>query len=117
VTAGSARSAIPATAGLAAINGALEAMIRPLAVELAPLRINAVSPGVIDTPYWDAMPTDRKEAIFAQAMRKLPVGRLGSAQDIAEAIAFVATNGFMTGKVIECDGGGRMPLPARQPPR
>jgi NAD(P)-dependent dehydrogenase (short-subunit alcohol dehydrogenase family) len=50
VTAGSARSAIPATAGLAAINGALEAIIRPLAVELAPRRINAVSPGIIDTP-------------------------------------------------------------------
>ena len=115
VTAGSARSAIPGTAGLAAINGALEAMIRPLAVELAPLRINAVSPGIINTPWWNAMPTDRREAIFAQAVATLPVGRLGTPDDVAEAIVFVATNGFMTGTVIECDGGGRIPLPTRQP--
>lgn len=113
VTAGSARSAIPATAGLAAINGALEAMIRPLAVELAPLRINAVSPGGIDTPWWHSMPSERREAIFAQMKATLPVGRLGTAEEVAEAIVFVATNGFMTGTVIECDGGGRMPLPAR----
>jgi NAD(P)-dependent dehydrogenase (short-subunit alcohol dehydrogenase family) len=66
VTAGSARSAIPATAGLAAINGALEAMIRLLVVELAPRHINAVSPGVIATPWWNAMPSERREAIFAQ---------------------------------------------------
>src|SRR5215218_5637911 len=54
VTAGSARAALPGTTGLAAINGALEAMVAPLAAELAPRRINAVSPGVIDTPWWDA---------------------------------------------------------------
>lgn len=52
VTAGSAQSALPGTAGLAAINRALEAMVRPLALELAPIRANAVSPGVIDTPRW-----------------------------------------------------------------
>jgi NAD(P)-dependent dehydrogenase (short-subunit alcohol dehydrogenase family) len=113
VTAGSARSAIPATAGLAAINGALEAMIRPLAVELAPRRINAVSPGIIDTPWWNTVPGDRRQAIFAQAVGTLPVGRLGRADDVAEAIVFVTTNGFMTGTVIECDGGGRFPLPTR----
>jgi NAD(P)-dependent dehydrogenase (short-subunit alcohol dehydrogenase family) len=50
ITASSARAALPGTAGLAAINGALEAMVRPLATELAPRRVNAVSPGVIDTP-------------------------------------------------------------------
>lgn len=63
------------------------------------------------------MAGERKEAIFAQAVGTLPVGRLGTAQDVAEAIVFVATNGFMTGTVIECDGGGRMPLPGRQPAR
>lgn len=58
VTASSARAAFPGTAGLAAINGALEAMVPPLAVELAPLRVNAVSPGVIDTVGWNNVPVD-----------------------------------------------------------
>src|SRR4051794_23617004 len=53
VTAGSARAALPGTSGLAAINGALEATVAPLAAELAPRRVTAVSPGVIDTPWWD----------------------------------------------------------------
>jgi NAD(P)-dependent dehydrogenase (short-subunit alcohol dehydrogenase family) len=84
-----------------------------LAVELAPLRINAVSPGIIDTPWWSTMSTERRDAIFAQAVGTLPVGRLGTAEDVAEAIVFVATSGLMTGTIIECEGGGRMPLPAR----
>ena len=83
-------------------------MIRPLAVELAPLRINAVSPGIIDTPWWNAMPSDRRQTIFAQAVATLLVGRLGTADDVAEAIVLVATNGFMTGTVVECDGGGHL---------
>jgi NAD(P)-dependent dehydrogenase (short-subunit alcohol dehydrogenase family) len=107
VTAGSARAAMAGTAGLAAINGALEAMVRPLAVELAPVRVNAVSPGVIDTPWWSAVPAQQRDAMFAQAAEALPVGRVGTPEDVAEAIGFVATNGFMTGTVIECDGGGR----------
>jgi NAD(P)-dependent dehydrogenase (short-subunit alcohol dehydrogenase family) len=89
-------------------------MIRPLAVELAPRRINAVSPGIIETAWWSTMPSERREAIFAQAVATLPVGRLGTPDDVAQAIVFVATNGFMTGTVIECDGGGRIPLPVRQ---
>ncbi len=117
VTAGSARAAIPGTTGLAAINGALEAMIRPLAIELAPLRVNAVSPGIIDTPWWDAQPATLREAIFARAAAALPVGRVGTPDDVAAAVVFVATNGFMTGTVIECDGGGRFPLPVGPHPR
>lgn len=73
-------------------------------------------PGIIDTPWWDAMPAAQREAIFAQAATTLPVGRVGTADDVASAIVFVATNGFMTGTVIECDGGGRFPRPA-EPPR
>jgi NAD(P)-dependent dehydrogenase (short-subunit alcohol dehydrogenase family) len=58
------------------------------------------------------MPGERREAIFAKARATLPVGRVGTPEDVAEAIVFVATNGFMTGTVIECDGGGHIPLPA-----
>ncbi|MFD0688809.1 SDR family oxidoreductase [Actinomadura fibrosa] len=105
ITASSARAALPGTAGLAAINGALEAVVRPLAVELAPRRVNAVSPGVIETPWWDALPADQRAAMFAEHAAALPVGRVGRPEDVAQAIVMAATNGFMTGHVIEVNGG------------
>ncbi|MQY07984.1 SDR family oxidoreductase [Actinomadura macrotermitis] len=105
ITASSARAALPGTAGLAAINGALEAMVGPLAAELAPRRVNAVSPGVIATPWWDAMPAEQREAMFAEHAAALPVGRIGQAEDVAQAVALTTANGFMTGQVIEVNGG------------
>lgn len=105
VTASSARAALPGTVGLAAVNGALEAMVRPLATELAPLRVNAVSPGVIATPWWDKLPAEQREAHFAEHAAMLPVGRVGTAQDVAQAVVLAATNGFITGNVIEVNGG------------
>jgi NAD(P)-dependent dehydrogenase (short-subunit alcohol dehydrogenase family) len=108
ITAGSARSAIPTTAGLAAVNGALEAMVKPLAVELAPIRVNAVSPGLVDTPWWSDMPESARAAYFAQVEQALPVGRIASAEDVAEAVMLAATNPNLSGTVIESDGGARL---------
>jgi NAD(P)-dependent dehydrogenase (short-subunit alcohol dehydrogenase family) len=108
VTAASARSALPGTAGLAAINGALEAMVPPLAAELAPLRVTAVSPGVVDTPWWDRMPAARREAVFRDAAASLPLGRVGRPDDVAQAIVMLATNGYITGTVLECAGGAHL---------
>jgi len=108
VTAGSAQSLLPGTAGLAAVNGALEAMVRPLALELAPIRINAVSPGVIDTPWWDAMPADRRDAMQRSAADACPVGRIGRPEEVGRLIYALATNGFITGVVVPCDGGLRL---------
>ncbi|HEY3147980.1 MAG TPA: SDR family oxidoreductase [Dongiaceae bacterium] len=105
VTAASAGGHLPGTAGLAAINGALDAMVPVLAVELKPLRVNAVSPGAIDTPWWDKWPTDQKAALFNQIAATSPVGRVGKPEDVADAIAFVVRNSFVTGQVIQCDGG------------
>jgi NAD(P)-dependent dehydrogenase (short-subunit alcohol dehydrogenase family) len=105
VSAASARGGLPGTAGLAAINGAIEAMVKPLAVELAPIRVNAVSPGFIDTPWWDWLPADAREAAFAQAASITPVGRVGKPEDVADAIAFLVGNSFTTGVVLPCDGG------------
>ncbi len=105
ITASSARSALPGTAGLAAINGALEAMVGPLAVELAPLRINAVSPGVIDTPWWDSVPAQQRTELFRSYEKSSPVGRVGQPEDVAQAVLLLATNGFMTGTVLDCAGG------------
>lgn len=107
VTAASAGAAIPGTAGLAAINAALEATVPVLAVELAPVRVNAVSPGVVDTPWWDAVPAEMKAAFFERARQTLPVRRVGTPDDLGEVIALAATNPYMTGAVLTCDGGGR----------
>jgi len=108
VTAASAQAAFPGTAGLAAVNGALEAAVAPLAAELAPRRVNAVSPGVIETGWWDELPeAERQEAFKAFAARAL-VGRNGSAEDVAHAVVAVMENAFITGVVLPCDGGLRL---------
>jgi NAD(P)-dependent dehydrogenase (short-subunit alcohol dehydrogenase family) len=107
VTAGSARAALPGTAGLAAINGALEAMVAPLAAELAPRRVNAVSPGVIDTPWWDAQAPGVREATF-EAFAAVPAGRIGHPDEVAEAIVALATNAYVTGSVLDCAGGAQL---------
>jgi NAD(P)-dependent dehydrogenase (short-subunit alcohol dehydrogenase family) len=108
ITAGSAQSALPGTAGLAAVNGALEAAVPVLARELGPRRVNAVSPGVIETEWWDGLPEDQRRAMFAEYAQRAPVGRNGVAEDVAQAIAAVVENGFVTGVVLPCDGGLRL---------
>jgi len=78
-----------------------------LAAELRPLRVNGVSPGVIDTPCWDFLPAEQRSAVFAEYAGKTPVGRVGKPEDIAKAIAFLVEDGFMSGHNILCDGGLR----------
>jgi NAD(P)-dependent dehydrogenase (short-subunit alcohol dehydrogenase family) len=107
ISAGSAGAPIAGAAGLAAINGALEAMVPALAVELKPIRVNAVSPGVIDTPWWHGMPEEDRSALFAQYGAASPVGRIGAPDDIAQAITSLISNGFITGTVLTVDGGLR----------
>jgi NAD(P)-dependent dehydrogenase (short-subunit alcohol dehydrogenase family) len=108
VSAISAHAANPGTAGLSAINAAIEGLVRPLAVELRPRRFNAVSPGVIDTPWWDRLEKAAKRDAFARFAASTPVGRVGQASDVAQAIVFLIECSFMTGTVIECDGGLRL---------
>jgi NAD(P)-dependent dehydrogenase (short-subunit alcohol dehydrogenase family) len=105
LSAASARSATPGTAGLAAANGAIEAMVPPLAAELAPVRVNAVSPGIIDTNWWDGMPADQKDAYFQGVAATSPVGRVGHPDDVAGAILYLAGNTFITGTVLDVSGG------------
>ena len=105
VSAASARSAAAGTAGLAAANGAIEAMVPPLAAEAAPIRVNAVSPGVIDTPWWQAMPADQRAAFFEGTAAHTPVGRVGYPADVASSVLYLAGNGFVTGSVLDCSGG------------
>jgi len=107
VGAGSAESALPATAGLAAVNGGLHAAVRPLAVELAPLRVNVVAPGVIETPWWAGMPGPVRDGVFATAAAA-PAGRTGTPDDVAAVVALLIGSGYVTGTVIPCDGGLRL---------
>jgi len=105
VTAVSAQAAMPGTAGIGAINAALNQLVPVLANELKPIRVNGVSPGVIDTPWWDWLPADQKAQAFAEFAARTPVGRVGRPEDVAQAIGFLVTNGFMTGHTLICDGG------------
>lgn len=107
VTSASARAALPGTVGLAAINGALESALPALAAELAPVRVNAVSPGVIDTAWWERF-GDEKAAIFEQTASSLPVRRVGTAAGVADLIVAVAAADFMTGTVVGIDGGAAL---------
>jgi NAD(P)-dependent dehydrogenase (short-subunit alcohol dehydrogenase family) len=108
ITAGSSRSALPGTAGLAAINGALDAVVGPLAAELAPIRVNAVSPGVIRTPWWDALAADVRQAAWDGFAAAIPAGRIGEADEVAEAIVALAVNGYVTGTVLDVSGGAQL---------
>ncbi|WP_200834600.1 SDR family oxidoreductase [Amycolatopsis alkalitolerans] len=107
VSAASAGAAMPATAALAAVNAGIEAMVPVLAVELAPRRVNAVSPGVVDTGWWDFL-GDARDETFAQLASGTPAGRVGKPEDIASAITFLLDNTFTTGVVLRVDGGARL---------
>lgn len=102
------RSAMPGTAGIGAINAAVEGLVRPLAAELAPRRVNAVSPGFVDTPWWSGLPEADRVAYFEHAASVLPARQIANADEIAEAIVLAATNRNITGTVIESDGGARL---------
>jgi NAD(P)-dependent dehydrogenase (short-subunit alcohol dehydrogenase family) len=104
----SAFGAMPGAAAIGAANGAIATMVPTLARELQPLRVNAVAPGVIDTPWWSWVEAEQKAALFADFASKTPVGRVGTADEIGQTIAFLITNGFMTGQTIVCDGGIRL---------
>jgi NAD(P)-dependent dehydrogenase (short-subunit alcohol dehydrogenase family) len=89
-----------------AINAAFEALARGLALELAPVRVNAVSPGLIATPLWSGMADDKRDAMFAGAAQRLPARRVGQPEDIANAVMFLVTTPFATGSTVRVDGGG-----------
>lgn len=93
---------------VATINAALEGLVRALAIELAPIRVNAVSPGWVDTPIWASVAGDRKDQMLAGMADRLPVGRVGRPMDIAHAIAFLMSNTFTTGTVLHVEGGHRL---------
>jgi len=100
----------PAARGsvVAAVNGALASLAYALAIELAPIRVNVVSPGWVDSPIWAAVAGDKKAEMLGAMAERLPVGRVGQPADIAQAIQFLMRNGFATGTVLHVDGGHRL---------
>ena len=93
---------------VAAVNGALEAVVPTLALELQPLRVNAVAPGGVDTPFWGEWPDEMRAEFFSQGAAVVPVKRIGRAEDVASVIAMLIDNTFMTSNIIDCDGGARI---------
>jgi NAD(P)-dependent dehydrogenase (short-subunit alcohol dehydrogenase family) len=93
------------TLGVAITNGAADVLARSLALELAPIRVNAVSPGVIDTGAWDALGAQGKADYFANMSARNPAHRIGTADDIANSVLFVMTSTFLTGQTLHVDGG------------
>ncbi|WP_405866265.1 SDR family oxidoreductase [Streptomyces sp. NBC_00005] len=93
------------TLAVAITNGAADILARSLALELAPVRVNAISPGVIDTGAWDALGGQGKADYFADIGARNPARRIGTADDIANAVLFAMTSTFLTGVTLHIDGG------------
>ncbi|MCG7606441.1 MULTISPECIES: SDR family oxidoreductase [Mycobacterium] len=91
-----------------AVCGAINAMTKALAVELAPLRVNTVAPGPIRTPLWSALGEADREAVYEQFASNLPVGRIGEPSDTALAYAYLMEQEFGTGVVLTVDGGATL---------
>jgi NAD(P)-dependent dehydrogenase (short-subunit alcohol dehydrogenase family) len=95
----------PGFLAVAATNGSVNTVTRSLAVELAPIRVNAVSPGTIDTGAWDALGPEKKAALFDKLSAANPARRIGTPEDVAQAVLFAMTSTFMTGVSLSVDGG------------
>jgi NAD(P)-dependent dehydrogenase (short-subunit alcohol dehydrogenase family) len=89
-----------------AINAALEALARGLALELSPIRVNTVSPGLIDTPLWGKLDDAARASLFSSTAERLPARRIGQPEDVASAILYVAANSYASGSTVLVDGGG-----------
>jgi NAD(P)-dependent dehydrogenase (short-subunit alcohol dehydrogenase family) len=85
--------------------GAVEALTRTLALELAPIRVNAVAPGVVRTDLWRELTAEQRDGMYADLAATLPVGRPGEPEDVAAAYVHLMANGYTTGSVLPIDGG------------
>jgi NAD(P)-dependent dehydrogenase (short-subunit alcohol dehydrogenase family) len=96
---------LPGASVATASCAAVEAFARSLAVDLAPIRVNTIQPGLVDTPFLDVL-GDKRDAIIQDYSRRLPVKRPGRPEEIADAVLFLMKNGFVTGITLTVDGGG-----------
>lgn len=96
---------LPQASVRAAVNSAVEGLTRALAVELSPIRVNAVSPGLVDTPLHDHVPKERRDVFFQAITASLPLRRVGRAEEIAQTVLYLMTNAYTTGSTLFVDGG------------
>ena len=99
------RPPVPGGSVVAAIAGSFGYFARALALELAPTRVNVVSPGWVDTPMWDELVGDAKTGFFEEMAARLPAGRIPTSLDVASAYVFLMESEFTTGETIRIDGG------------
>ncbi|WP_064203380.1 SDR family oxidoreductase [Brevibacillus brevis] len=100
-----AYKAMIGSSALGAVNAAVSNLGQTLALELAPIRVNIVSPGIIDTPSRSKMPEDVRENFYSTLADKLPVKRVGQAKDVAQSVLYLLQNSFVTGTVLHVEGG------------
>jgi NAD(P)-dependent dehydrogenase (short-subunit alcohol dehydrogenase family) len=86
--------------------GAVEAFARALAVDLAPIRVNTIQPGFVDTPLLDDVLGSQKKEILAAVAKRLPVRHIGAPEEVADAVLFLMKNSYVTGITLTIDGGG-----------
>ena len=90
----------------ASVTGAMESFTRALAIDLAPIRVNLVSPGAVRTELWEFLPEQERDVLYRQIGERLPVGRVGEPSEVAEAYIYLMKNRFSTGSIVVADGGG-----------
>ena len=98
----------PGYAVMGITNGAVTYAVTHLAKELAPIRVNAISPGIIDSGSWDAMGDNAKHEFLEDSGRATLVGRVGRNDDITRAALWLLEGSFVTGETIHVDGGARI---------
>jgi NAD(P)-dependent dehydrogenase (short-subunit alcohol dehydrogenase family) len=108
VTGGLGQRPAPAASVLSAVNAAVEGLTRGLAIDFSPTRVNAVSPGAIDTPLWGQLPPEARKAHYERIEATLPVRRMGQPEDVGQAILMLMGNPFTTGVVLQVDGGSML---------
>jgi NAD(P)-dependent dehydrogenase (short-subunit alcohol dehydrogenase family) len=106
ISGGAGFKAYPGLSVTAAANAGIGAMGQSLALELAPVRVNVVVAGMIDTPLWSGIPADARQAMFEETARSTPVGRIGRPEDVASSVVQALENTFVNGSLIHVNGGG-----------
>lgn len=100
------RRPLPGAAVASASCGAVDAFARALALDLAPIRVNTISPGYVDTPLFDGLLGEQRDAVLTSVAQTLPVKRIGQPEEIADAVLFLMRNGYVNGINLAVDGGG-----------
>lgn len=97
----------PGTVVKGTANAALASLVTHLAVELAPLRVNAIAPGITDSGAWDQLPDERRRTLYDSAAATSLAGRVGTLEDVTDTVLWVLRAGWVTGETIHVDGGAR----------